>query len=73
MASFSSRNLKSSDDLYKLDIFFEIIFGISMILEFLTDFEEFPGQLPVRDIAMIAKKYMKGRFLLDLLSLIPFN
>ena len=44
-----------------------------MILEFLTDYEEFPGQLPVRDISLIAIKYMKGRFFVDLLSLIPFN
>ena len=55
MASFLSQELSSSDTLFKVDVFFEIIFLISMMLEFLTDYQpEQQGQKPVRNIKLIA-------------------
>jgi hypothetical protein len=39
MGAFLSKDLEKNDVLYKLDIFFEVFFGVSMVLEFLTDFE----------------------------------
>ena len=39
MGAFLSKDLEINDILFKLDLFFEVFFGISMILEFLTDFE----------------------------------
>lgn len=38
MAAFKTSSPTPSENLFSIDIFFEIVFGISMILELLTDF-----------------------------------
>jgi len=38
MAAFKTSSPVPSENLYLIDIFFEVVFGISIILEFLTDF-----------------------------------
>jgi hypothetical protein len=38
MAAFKNSSPAPSENLYSIDIFFEVVFGISIILEFLTDF-----------------------------------
>ena len=73
MAAYLSKDLLPEDNLYKLDLFFETFFAISMVLEFLTDFEPVPGQKAIRDLVIIANRYIKGEFIYDLIALVPFN
>jgi hypothetical protein len=74
MASFLSKDPDPSSVLFKMDIIFEIVFLISMVLEFLTDIQPEQKELkPIRDPILIAKNYINGDFLVDFLALIPFN
>jgi hypothetical protein len=38
MAAFQSEKIESSDSLIELDVFFEVLFSVSMVIEFLTDY-----------------------------------
>ena len=38
MAAFQSEKIESSDSLFELDVFFEVLFSVSMVIEFLTDY-----------------------------------
>ena len=74
MASFLTEDPDPKSNLFKMDIFFEAVFLISMIVEFLTDYQpEQQGQEPIRDPILIAKKYIYGGFIVDLFALIPFT
>ena len=63
---------------YILDIAFETIFLISIIIEFITDFEDkahgnSSGHKHVKSLKLIAKRYVfEGNFRYDLIPLIPF-
>ena len=65
---------------YTLDIMFESIFVISMIIEFITDFKERnengvgSNSQSVKSLELIAKRYVfEGNFRYDLIPLIPFQ
>jgi hypothetical protein len=45
-----------------------------MVVEFLTDYQpEQQGLKPVRNIIMIARRYINDKFVVDIITLIPFS
>lgn len=58
--------------LFGLDVISDIILVVDMILVFLSAYHGDQLEL-VKDIRTIAKRYLKGFFVLDLLAVIPFN
>lgn len=60
-------------NLYHISLFFELIFCLDMIVQFLLEFKPEDQYSKVRDLTQIAKRYIRGHFLVDLLALIPFN
>ena len=73
MAAYLNQNPQPFSLLYTTDIIFQIIFFISIILPFLTEFEPAPGLKVIRDPIVIANRYVKSQFIFDILPLIPFN
>ena len=53
-------------------IFFETVFAISFFLNFFVEFYSDGNRIPTKNIKLIAKRYLKNDFLLDLIPLIPF-
>lgn len=62
--SFSTRNIIVMS-------FFEIMFIIHMLMQFLVSYK-IEGEVVVRDIPMIASHYIQGQFLIELIPCIPF-
>ncbi len=54
MSIYISEDPKPNDFLYRVDMYFEIFFAFSMVIEFLTDFVPFPGYQSIRDPLLIA-------------------
>lgn len=68
-------HLLSSETITKynyIQICFELIFVIEMILGFITIYFD-KNNIPVRDVKLISMRYLKSGFLQDLIPLIPFN
>ena len=60
-------------DLYQIMAVFEIIFGISMFIEFLVSFEDPRNKgIKIRDFQQITQRYFKGNFMWDIIPLLPF-
>lgn len=57
-----------------IHIFFEVVFVLGMLVKLLTDYH-MPGETePIRDLELIARKYIYSWvFVLDLTSVIPFS
>ena len=50
------------------------MFIFYMVSCFFTEFKTYSSSTrPIRDIKLIALQYIKGQFMFDILSLIPFN
>jgi hypothetical protein len=45
---------------------------IDIFLNFFIEYKSDEKLLPIRDLAMIAERYLKGTFLLDFLAFMPF-
>uniref|UniRef100_A0A7S3FW38 Cyclic nucleotide-binding domain-containing protein n=1 Tax=Strombidium rassoulzadegani TaxID=1082188 RepID=A0A7S3FW38_9SPIT len=56
-----------------LDIIFEVIFSLDIIVQFLLEFKPEDQYNKVRDLTEIAKRYLKTRFIWDIIPLIPFK
>lgn len=54
------------------EIYFEAIFFISIILNFLTDYQDESNHKEVRDLSNISMRYLRGNFAWEFLPLIPF-
>lgn len=54
-------------------IAFEIIFFISMCLNFITDYKEEGVNSSITDISRISIRYLKSNFIWDLLPLVPLQ
>jgi hypothetical protein len=54
MSAYLSDDPKPNEILYKVDIYFEIFFAISMAFEFITEFIPSPGYQAIRDPTQIA-------------------
>ena len=46
---------------------------IDMFLQFFLEYRSSERYLPIRDHKKIALKYLRGNFILDILSLLPFE
>ena len=53
------------------DVFVDVLFGIDMIVNFLSAYEDDVTGLQIVSLKLIAKNYITSWFLLDLLALIP--
>ena len=51
-----------------IDIVMEVFFGIDILRNFFMQYEDVEEQKTVRNLKMIAKRYLKGDFLVDLLA-----
>jgi hypothetical protein len=56
-----------------MNYFFDIIFIIDILLNFRTTISDFITGEEITDSKKIAIKYLKGRFILDVLAAIPFE
>ena len=63
----------NSDTGLFLQIFFEVIFSISMVLKFLTDYIPHGETKPERDLFKLSQRYLYGQFILDLIPLLPLT
>ena len=70
LAAFS---VKGSTAFNEIIIVFEVIFFISLCLNFITDYKEEGSNSPVRDASLISMKYLNSRFVWDFLPLIPLT
>jgi len=52
---------------------FEVIFILDMGVQFILEYKPEDQYNKVRDLTKIAKRYIKTRFLLDLIAIIPFS
>ena len=58
--------------IYRLDWVYEVIFYISLGLNFIVDYTPEGSNKPVRDLKEIGKRYLKNGFWMDFLPIIPF-
>jgi len=54
------------------DLISEFCFLIDIFINFFIEFKSEEKLTPIRDIGKIAERYLKGNFLLDLISFFPF-
>ena len=73
MASYLLAGPSHFDLFFNIDITFEAIFLVAMLLEFITDFKTGSQQKVNRDLLSISKKYIKGNLLYDFIAIIPFS
>lgn len=63
----------SSNEAYRIvDLIINILFLIDIVISFRTSYFNSEGE-EVKDLKMIAKRYLKGMFIIDLLSSIPYS
>jgi hypothetical protein len=53
--------------------FFDVMFALDIVFCFLTSYTDKYNKLEVTDIKLIANRYLRGWFWIDLLSIIPFE
>lgn len=63
--------IKYGDSAFNWMIFYESFFLISLLLKFLVSFIPDGQTIPVKDIVMIAERYIKGNLVVDLIPLLP--
>ena len=69
LASF--HDSEGNPKLVATTLVFELFFLISIVLKFFLEYKVDDSPLPVRDLGMIAKRYIRNEFLFDLIPLIP--
>lgn len=64
-----------SSSYYKVSIGFEIFFLLNILMEFIVDYyPDYSSNVPERRIKQIAINYIKkGGFLIDFITIIPFQ
>lgn len=53
--------------------FFDVMFSLDIVFCFLTTYTDKYNKLEITDIKLIANRYLRGWFWIDLLSIIPFE
>ena len=71
MAAFENPN--PGTFLFTLNWTYEFIFLISLISNFLVEYQDEGMSRPVRDISKICWRYLKGQFLFDFIPLVPLQ
>ena len=54
------------------DTIIELCFLVDIVLNFFIEYKSDDKLLPVRDLALIAERYLKSTFMLDFLAFTPF-
>jgi hypothetical protein len=54
------------------DLLFESVFGLNIIINFFTEYNEEEATVPIRNFEFIAKNYLKKDFIVHLFPMIPF-
>jgi len=49
-----------------------MLFLVDIVINFFIEYKSDEKLLPIRDLALIAERYLKGTFLLDFLAFTPF-
>lgn len=71
MAAFE--NPEHGTTLFDLFLFYEIIFLVAFMLNFLVEYTPKGEEKPVREYKKIAWNYLKGNFALDFIPLVPLQ
>ena len=56
---------------FKAMIFFEGFFSLNIIFTFFVEYDVDDQIEPVRDLLKIAKNYLKGQFIIEIIPLLP--
>ena len=64
---------KEGTPLRALEIFFEVVCGIDILVKFILEYKPDDSIFMVRDLYKIAVNYVKTAFIYDLLPMIPFH
>lgn len=64
---------EGSPGLIYISILFEVIFSLSIILRFITDYTPAGETQPEREFTKIYTRYLKSDFLIDFIACIPLN
>jgi len=65
---------KTNSNLFYTNLFYEGIFSLQILLEFITDYRpQGTFSKPVRDLSKISSRYLKGGFIYDFIPLIPLD
>lgn len=56
-----------------MNTFIDLLFGIDIFIQFRTTFYHSITGDEVKDLNIIRRNYLKGRFSIDILSTIPFD
>lgn len=73
IAAFGIPYLEEQPKFFFIIIVFEVIFGMDIAVQFLLEFKPEDQYNKVRDLTEIAKRYLKSRFFIDALAMIPFH
>tara|TARA_B110000503_G_C6979173_1_gene342481 strand:- start:371 stop:736 length:366 start_codon:yes stop_codon:yes gene_type:complete len=73
IAAFGIPYLEEQPRFFFVIIVFEVIFGMDIAVQFLLEFKPEDQYNKVRDLTEIAKRYLKSRFFIDALAMIPFH
>jgi hypothetical protein len=58
--------------MFKINISIEAVMLLDIILQFLIEFQPEDTLKRERDLTAIARRYIKGEFIIDILALFPF-
>jgi hypothetical protein len=56
----------------KIIVSFDVIFVLDILIQFILEYKPEDQFYKVRDLTLIAKRYIRTRFFLDLITVIPF-
>jgi hypothetical protein len=71
LAAFFDGN--SDGTLYSLQIIYESIFSVNIVLRFFTEYTPEGSPNPERDLSKIASRYLRNEFFLEFITVIPFQ
>ena len=71
LSFFTQTDLNFQDYFYFMEIVIDVIFGLDIVINFLTAYERSDGEVEYR-VKRIAINYITGFFWIDLLSTFPF-
>jgi hypothetical protein len=65
----------TNDGMIVVDTIMEVCFGLDIIRNFFMQYEDVEEQKTIRNLKMIAKRYIKGDFVVDMLAIsrLPFH
>lgn len=62
-----------ADDRIVYELIIECTFGLHMILQFFIEYKPLGEKFPIRNLTLISNNYLRGRFPLDLITILPLQ